>query len=73
VREYLEILPGFDCGVCGSPDCQSLATDAVNNNAKLTNCVFMQYHSAENSENINDIANVWGEEKLKKISKNKKK
>jgi iron only hydrogenase large subunit-like protein len=72
MQEYLEILPGFDCGVCGSPDCQSLATDVVNGNAKLTNCVFMQLnYDIANSDAKNDIAEVWGEERLNEIINNK--
>jgi iron only hydrogenase large subunit-like protein len=34
-------LPGIDCGVCGSPDCRTLAEDVVRGNAKIEDCIFI--------------------------------
>jgi len=34
-------LPGIDCGVCGSPDCRTLAEDAVRGDAKIEDCIFI--------------------------------
>ena len=34
------LLPGLDCGACGSPTCQSLAEDVVRGNAVETDCIF---------------------------------
>jgi iron only hydrogenase large subunit-like protein len=39
--EHLQgLLPGLDCGACGSPTCQSLAEDIVRGNAVETDCIF---------------------------------
>ena len=35
-------LPGIDCGACGSPNCQALAEDMVQGNAKMSDCIFLQ-------------------------------
>ena len=34
------LLPGLDCGACGSPTCQSLAEDVVRGTAVETDCIF---------------------------------
>ncbi|UCG30563.1 MAG: 4Fe-4S dicluster domain-containing protein [candidate division WOR-3 bacterium] len=34
-------LPGTDCGVCGAPDCKTLAEDVVRGYAKLDDCIYM--------------------------------
>lgn len=34
-------LPGIDCGVCGSPDCRTLAEDVVRGNAQIEDCIFI--------------------------------
>ncbi len=39
-EEYLGRLPGIDCGVCGAPDCKTLADDIVRDYAKLEDCRF---------------------------------
>ncbi|MDD2387964.1 MAG: [Fe-Fe] hydrogenase large subunit C-terminal domain-containing protein [Bacteroidales bacterium] len=41
IQELLKILPGFDCGACGSPSCKSLAEDIVQGNAKLEDCLIL--------------------------------
>ena len=40
-EEYMAKLPGIDCGVCGAPDCKTLADDIVREYAKLEDCRFM--------------------------------
>ena len=35
-------LPGIDCGACGSPNCQALAEDMVQGDAKMSDCIFLQ-------------------------------
>lgn len=39
---YMERLPGIDCGVCGAPDCKTLADDIVRDYAKLEDCRFIK-------------------------------
>jgi hypothetical protein len=34
-------LPGIDCGVCGSPDCRTLAEDIARGDAKIEDCIFI--------------------------------
>ena len=34
------LLPGLDCGSCGSPSCRTLAEDIVRGNAKDLDCIF---------------------------------
>ena len=41
-EEIIKQLPGFDCGVCGAPDCKTLADDIARNKAKLTDCLFFK-------------------------------
>ena len=42
VRSMMCFLPGVDCGVCGAPNCQSLAEDIVMKKAHLSDCGFLQ-------------------------------
>ncbi len=44
VQETLQLLPGKECGVCGSPDCQTLAEDVVDGKATLDDCIFFHNH-----------------------------
>ena len=39
VKEILQVLPGFDCGVCGSPTCKALAEDIVQGKADVADCL----------------------------------
>ena len=41
VEELMKKLPGLDCGACGSPTCRALAEDIVQENAQLSDCVFI--------------------------------
>jgi iron only hydrogenase large subunit-like protein len=60
------LLPGFDCGACGAPDCETLSEDIVQGNARLSQCVFIQQQmirqnhlSPEQARQINE--DIWGE------------
>ena len=41
-----KILPGRDCGVCGSPTCLALAEDIVLGRADVEACVYRVKHGA---------------------------
>lgn len=45
------MLPGLDCGACGSPTCKTLAEDIVRGFANDTDCIFIL------RENIKELAN----------------
>lgn len=34
-------LPGYDCGMCGSPDCKTFAEDVVRNDILMDKCMFL--------------------------------
>jgi len=38
----LEELPHKDCAACGAPDCETLAEDIVDGQAKLADCLFVR-------------------------------
>jgi len=40
-EDYLKILPGIDCGLCGCPDCESFASDVSSGTAKTSDCIFL--------------------------------
>ncbi len=71
VNKIIKTLPMIDCGVCGSPTCQSLALDIVNGQAESKHCVFIQRTleqkgemTAEESREI--FREIWGFEKTNK-------
>ena len=41
VEEILAKLPRKECGVCGSPDCQTFAQDVVEGRATVDQCIFL--------------------------------
>jgi len=41
-EELLRRLPGIDCGVCGAPDCRTLADDVIRGIALVENCPFIK-------------------------------
>jgi iron only hydrogenase large subunit-like protein len=47
--EIISKLPGTNCGVCGAPDCQTLAEDIVRGTARLEDCIYMkeQQHKSQ--------------------------
>lgn len=40
MEKTLNLLPGLDCGSCGSPNCKALAEDIAQGNASETDCIF---------------------------------
>jgi iron only hydrogenase large subunit-like protein len=40
MEKLLKMLPGLDCGSCGSPNCKALAEDIAQGTASETDCVF---------------------------------
>ena len=40
-EELIKKLPGTDCGVCGAPDCKTLAEDVVRGEARLEDCIYI--------------------------------
>jgi hypothetical protein len=68
LEELLKILPGIDCGACGSPSCRALAEDIVQERAKASNCVFLQElylrdgrMSLDEADEIN--THIWGKDR----------
>ena len=41
-EKIIHMLPGTDCGVCGAPDCRTLAEDIVLGRASLADCLFLE-------------------------------
>lgn len=41
IKDYMSVLPGLDCGMCGSPSCNALAEDVVSGKADINDCIFM--------------------------------
>jgi len=41
MRKIMEMLPGLDCGSCGSPTCAALAEDIVRGDAQIYDCIFL--------------------------------
>ena len=48
-EKILRRLPGTDCGVCGAPDCKTLAEDVVLGNASFSDCPFIDANICEAS------------------------
>ena len=40
-EKIMKILPGLDCGACGSPTCKALAEDIALGKARATDCIFV--------------------------------
>ncbi len=47
VEEYVQQLPGLDCGSCGSPSCRTFAEDIVKGHAALGDCVVLMRRRME--------------------------
>lgn len=73
-RRMMCYLPGFDCGACGAPDCQTLAEDIVTGSAQISHCIFMQQQMIKQnllsqSKAVKITESIWGEERLIKNCK----
>ncbi|HEX2920020.1 MAG TPA: [Fe-Fe] hydrogenase large subunit C-terminal domain-containing protein [Bacteroidales bacterium] len=71
IRRMMCFLPGFDCGACGAPRCQTLAEDIVLSRAGIYNCIFMQQMAIKSGKLSLEKAftiteKIWGEERLEK-------
>ncbi len=58
VSDILKVLPGIDCGLCGSPTCKSLAEDIARNQASLKQCVVLKLRNAQSSTSL---SRIWGD------------
>lgn len=70
-RRMMCFLPGFDCGACGAPDCQTLAEDIVQGRAQISHCVFLQQQLVNQNLLSHEKAykitgEIWGNERLEK-------
>lgn len=55
IRRIMNELPGIDCGICGSPTCQSFAEDIVTGNLNNTICpVVMMENLKKDREEYHD-------------------
>jgi len=62
IREIMCFLPNVDCGLCGAPNCKTLAEDITNNKAHISDCVFIQYKNLTDTEQAKNIlTKIWGE------------
>ena len=41
IHELMEKLPGYDCGSCGSPTCETFAEDIVNGQCREMDCIHL--------------------------------
>ena len=64
VDTIMQVLPNIDCGMCGSPSCQSLAEDIARGIAEIDQCVFLRITATKDSEDVKtlkeSVRNVWG-------------
>ena len=63
------MLPRIDCGLCGAPTCETLATDVVRGRACMEHCIFVQRHKEERGALSHEAAQqrmreVWGENRV---------
>jgi hypothetical protein len=58
VTDILKVLPGIDCGLCGSPTCKSLAEDIARGQASLKQCVVLKLRNAQSSSSL---SRIWGD------------
>ena len=64
VDTIMQVLPNIDCGMCGSPSCQSLAEDIARGIAEIDQCVFLRITATKDAEDVKtlkeSVRNVWG-------------
>ncbi len=68
-QELLKVLPGIDCGACGTPGCRVLAEDIVRGRGRLESCVFLQEHYLRDGrmqpEDLSrEHEEIWGKERM---------
>ena len=77
IRQIMHMLPGVDCGACGSPGCQTFAEDIVQGRAIMENCIFIQRRYEQKgmldpSDSINIQKKIWGADKFETKNTNNK-
>ena len=58
VQQILSVLPGIDCGLCGSPSCLALSEDIAKSEASIRQCVVLKL---KDPNQLNSLAKIWGE------------
>src|SRR5690554_4127856 len=58
VRQITEVLPGIDCGLCGSFICRALAEDIARGNVSIRRCMVLKM---KDPHGLNHLARVWGD------------
>ena len=76
LNQLMKYLPQIDCGACGAPRCKDLARDIVQENAKITQCVFLQKYlgkknNISHQDLLKNVENIWGEKRFDMDKKNK--
>jgi hypothetical protein len=69
VHEIMDTLPYVDCGICGSPTCNTLAEDIVQGYADINQCIYMQKRMENNGDitpenSLEIMQKIWGKEKF---------
>jgi iron only hydrogenase large subunit-like protein len=69
VKEILQCLPEVDCGACGTPNCNALAEDIVQERASINHCIFIQRMLEQRGELSKEetyeiMKSIWGQEKF---------
>jgi len=57
-KKIREVLPGIDCGLCGSPSCMALAEDIARSQASIRQCAVLKL---KDPRGLNTLARIWGE------------
>jgi hypothetical protein len=52
VDAVLKLLPRIECGVCGAPDCTTLAEDVVDGNASIKDCIYRQISKERSTSGV---------------------
>lgn len=59
IKNIIENLPGFNCGVCGFRKCEEFADALINSTFELNNCTILhQERFANNRNTLNEYLNV---------------
>jgi uncharacterized Fe-S cluster-containing protein len=69
-KRIVAMLPGIDCGACGSPSCRCLAEDIVRGEAAMTNCIFIRREhertgKLDGRRAFDIVEEIWGNDFLK--------
>jgi hypothetical protein len=69
INKILCQLPGIDCGGCGAPNCQALAEDMVQGEAKMTDCIFLRekyvrLDRIQSDRAVKNLEKIWGKKRI---------